>query len=166
MNLISGLHDFDFLDAKWQIKNRRKKAHLLTDNPTANKNAQWEEFTAIGGMAQTQLGGRCKIDFFEGTFPDGEAVKGMAVRTYDEQKDEWSFVWLDNRQPSDWTPLVGRFEGNVGLFYQTIQAADGQPLKVRFTWEKFGHDSARWQQAFSLDGGQTWDTNWIMDYSR
>lgn len=166
MNAISGLHDFDFLDATWQVTNRRKKARLLTDNPAANKDAEWEEFPAVGGKAQTHLDGRCKIDFYEATFPDGQSVKGMAVRTYDGQTEEWSFVWLDNRQPSDFRPLVGKFNGGVGLFYQTIETPEGAPLEVRFRWDILSETAARWQQAFSLDGGQTWDTNWIMDFTK
>jgi hypothetical protein len=24
----------------------------------------------------------------------------------------------------------------------------------------------RWEQAFSEDGGETWETNWVMDFAR
>jgi hypothetical protein len=27
-------------------------------------------------------------------------------------------------------------------------------------------DAARWEQAFSDDGGATWETNWTMDFAR
>jgi hypothetical protein len=27
-------------------------------------------------------------------------------------------------------------------------------------------NSCRWRQAFSADGGKTWETNWIMDFTR
>jgi hypothetical protein len=33
-------------------------------------------------------------------------------------------------------------------------------------WTSAGPDAARWEQAFSADGGKTWETNWIMDFTR
>jgi hypothetical protein len=27
-------------------------------------------------------------------------------------------------------------------------------------------ESPRWEQAFSPDGGTTWETNWVMDFTR
>jgi hypothetical protein len=27
-------------------------------------------------------------------------------------------------------------------------------------------DSCRWEQAYSADGGKTWETNWIMEFTR
>jgi len=47
-----------------------------------------------------------------------------------------------------------------------IEAPDGQPLHVRFTWDEITVDTARWQQAFSFDGGKTWETNWVMEFTR
>jgi hypothetical protein len=51
----------------------------------------------------------------------------------------------------------------------TFQADDtfnGQPIRVRYLWSDITATSCRWQQAFSADGGKTWETNWIMDMRR
>ena len=44
---------------------------------------------------------------------------------------------------------------------------DGEkPIKVRFEWTGTDTATPRWSQAFSYDGGRTWETNWIMDFRR
>jgi hypothetical protein len=62
--------------------------------------------------------------------------------------------------------IIDHFEGGAGLFYESTELPDGQPLQIRFTWDEITADSARWQQAFSFDGGKNWDTNWIMEITR
>jgi hypothetical protein len=62
--------------------------------------------------------------------------------------------------------IIDHFEGGVGLFYESTELADGQPLHIRFTWDEITADSVIWQQTFSFDGGKNWDTNWIMEISR
>jgi hypothetical protein len=37
---------------------------------------------------------------------------------------------------------------------------------VRFLWTRTDTESPRWEQAFSDDGGRTWETNWEMDFTR
>jgi hypothetical protein len=37
---------------------------------------------------------------------------------------------------------------------------------MRFIWSRIGPTSARWEQAFSADGGASWEMNWIMDFTR
>ncbi len=61
---------------------------------------------------------------------------------------------------------MGKFADGVGLFYQVIETPEGQPLHVRFTWDEITADTARWQQAFSFDGGKHWDTNWVTEFTR
>ncbi|WP_171981925.1 hypothetical protein [Brevundimonas sp. LM2] len=41
-----------------------------------------------------------------------------------------------------------------------------RPVVARFTWSDIGPASARWSQAFSYDDGATWETNWVMVFSR
>ena len=78
---------------------------------------------------------------------------------------QWSIWWLDARAPGTLdVPVVGRFEGNTGLFLAE-DVIGGQPVKVRFTWLAHA-EHPRWEQAFSADDGHTWETNWTMDFTR
>lgn len=152
--------DFDFLLGFWTIRNRRRTNALYPD-----KAGIWEEFAATH-TGMKYLDGMVNIEHFEGTLPGGEIRKGMTIRTFNEQTRQWSFIWLDNRNPVDFRPLVGKFENGVGLFYQVTEAPDGRPMHIRFTWDEITVCTARWQQAFSFDDGKSWDTNWVMEFTR
>lgn len=56
-------------------------------------------------------------------------------------------------------------ENGVGTFVAN-DSLDGKPIVVRFTWSVPSHDRPRWEQAFSPDGGRSWEVNWIMEFSR
>jgi hypothetical protein len=72
----------------------------------------------------------------------------------------------DGRHPGSIdTPVVGRFENDVGSFFANETFA-GKPIRVRLFWPVSRPDQPRWEQAFSLDAGATWETNWIMDFTR
>jgi hypothetical protein len=61
--------------------------------------------------------------------------------------------------------MVGRFENGLGTFYAE-HMFEGKPVRVRFLWSRPSEQTCRWEQAFSADGGRSWETNWIMDFSR
>ncbi|MES0064569.1 hypothetical protein NKJ73_01875 [Mesorhizobium sp. M0074] len=61
--------------------------------------------------------------------------------------------------------MRGTFVAGVGTFL-CEDVFDGQPIQVRFLWSRITDGSARWEQAFSPDGGKAWETNWIMDFAR
>jgi len=62
-------------------------------------------------------------------------------------------------------PVVGSFSDGLGLFYADDHHGD-IPVLVRFQWSEITGSSARWDQAFSTDDGETWETNWVMEFTR
>ena len=48
---------------------------------------------------------------------------------------------------------------------RSTDAFEGRPITVRFTWSGIDTPEPRWEQAFSDDGGRTWETNWIMQFT-
>jgi NIPSNAP len=95
-------------------------------------------------------------------FPD-DAYRAVAVRTYDAAKRQWSIWWIDGRNPSHLDPpVVGGFKNGVGTFYGE-DTFKGKPIRIRFLWTNLT-TQPHWEQAFSDDGGKTWETNWTMEF--
>jgi hypothetical protein len=58
-------------------------------------------------------------------------------------------------------PVEGSFSGGYGRFLGHDLLGD-RPVKVRFIWKDITGQSARFEQAFSYDQGQHWQTNWVI----
>jgi hypothetical protein len=90
----------------------------------------------------------------------------MSLRFFDPKTRRWSIYWADSRRSGLLDPpVIGGFEGGVGIF-EGDDTFEGTPIRVRFTWSRTDTPSPRWEQAFSADGGKTWETNWIADFTR
>jgi hypothetical protein len=148
-------NDFSFLAGSWDIHNRRR-----------NAGGEWEEFAATSTVTMA-VDDLVQLDHYDcPDFPGRGHVKAVTARAWNPTDDTWSIIWLCNYADPDFRPMVGRWEGDEGLFFQTIEDADGAPMDVRFHWTRDGADRARWEQAFSFDGRATWDSNWTMDLTR
>jgi len=152
---MTGEHDFDFLTGDWRIHNRRLRERL-------RGSTEWESFEATG-HTRPLAGGIGNLDEFVTDHWPGYV--GIALRLLDRARRLWSIYWVSNRTGVLEPPVVGRFEGGVGLFEGPDQH-EGQPVLVRFTWSGITATSARWEQAFSADGGASWETNWVMELTR
>ena len=147
--------DFDFWLGSWDVANRRLKRRLAGSD-------DWEEFAATS-VARPILDGLGNEDVFT-TDHDGGFV-GMSFRFFDPERRRWSIYWADSRRPGELDPpVVGRFDGDVGVF-QGEDVFKGRPILVRFTWSGVTTTTPRWEQAFSDDGGRTWETNWVMEFT-
>ena len=145
--------DFDFLVGHWTIANRRLKERLAGC-------PEWEEFTSTS-RCWNLFDGAANLDEF--TFPDG--THGLTLRLLDRTTDEWSLNWSSSQAGTLLPPVVGRFDGPDGRFYGDDRH-NGTPVRVRYIWSGITPTSARWEQAFSIDGEETWETNWVMEFTR
>ena len=65
----------------------------------------------------------------------------------------------------DLPPMVGQFSGDRGEFYNQ-DVFEGKVIYTRFIWSGVTGNSPHFEQAYSVDGGQTWETDWITDQTR
>jgi hypothetical protein len=77
----------------------------------------------------------------------------------------WSLYWISSRRDVIEAPQVGRFVDGRGEFFGD-DVHEGTPIKVRYVWSDVTPTSAHWEQAFSTDAGDTWETNWVMEMTR
>ena len=152
-----GARDFDFLFGGWMVRHRRLKRRLAGSE-------DWAEFDG-DSTTQPTLGGSGNLEDNLIRLPEG-AYHAVALRSYDAASGWWAIWWLDGRHPHQIdTPVRGSFEAGTGTFYAD-ELFDGRPIRVRFLWNGITPDRCRWQQAFSIDGGASWETNWVMDFTR
>jgi hypothetical protein len=142
--------DFDFLTGEWRIHNR------------SIVNGEWLEYPGEATVAGI-LGGVCSVE--ELRIP-ARNFSGMGLRLLNVENRVWSDHWVNARAGVISVPgQIGSFENGAGIFV-TDDVADGVPVKYVGVWDEITSRSCRWRQASSRDGGQTWDQNWIMEWSR
>ncbi|MFC4858016.1 hypothetical protein [Actinophytocola glycyrrhizae] len=148
-------NNFDFFVGTWQTTQRKTKPFSGT--------GEWE--TADGSVVNYSLfEGAANVD--EVDLP-GFGFRGISLRLQDPVTQDWSIYWVNSRNGQlALPPVVGRFdEQGVGEFFSE-EEFEGRQIRVRYRWSGITEKSARWEQAFSVDDGGTWETNWEADFTR
>ena len=149
--------DFDFQQGYWRVQHRRLKARLAGCT-------EWETFDGTSEQ-RPLLGGNGNVEDNLLHLPGGD-YRAVALRSYDPASASWAIWWLDARHPHAIdVPVIGRFEDGVGRFYAD-DTHEGRPVRLRFLWLATDSATPRWEQALSADGGESWETNWTMDFAR
>jgi hypothetical protein len=152
-----GQHDFDFEIGKWSIHLKRM-LHPLSGS------AEWTEFDGTS-VTRPMWDGRANIEEFE-TTNTTDRVEGMTLRLYDPKAHQWSLYWAAGKTGQLSLPAtVGEFKDGVGEFYDQ-EPINGREILVRYQWSRITANSAHFEQAFSDDGGKTWEVNWITYQTR
>ena len=155
-----GRRDFDFLHGRWSVRSERLRERLAGSR-------DWDIFEA-GNECRPILDGMGNIDAFDSDWNASQrngGYHGMTLRLYDPRERRWSIRWASNLGGVLEPPVFGHFEDGVGTFHGE-DTHDGRPVQVRFVWDGISPSTANWQQAFSVDGGRSWETNWIMRMTR
>jgi len=148
-------NNFDFLVGEWTSSQRRLREVL-------NGCDEWYEFPGVTRCWSVFDGAG---NFDEVTFPT-QGFGGVTLRLYDHEKDEWSLYWASSRTGLALPPVVGRFNDDGRGIFTSDEVYEGRPIKVVFIWSDITDVSCRWEQAFSVDGGGTWETNWVAEFQR
>lgn len=153
--LPQGAHDFDFLQGEWVIHHRRLKERLVGST-------EWLAFETPFVM-QPILGGLGNVDQCR---TQGEPFfEGVSLRLFDQADSLWRIYWVDSGGARLFPPVVGSFAEKIGVF-NGEDTCNGKPVLVTFEWNVQDPNQPIWQQAFSADGGQSWETNWYMNFHR
>jgi hypothetical protein len=152
---LSGAHGFDFLVGEWRVRHRRISA----------VSKKWVEFDGTFKL-RVLMNGAANIEEHALESPDG-AYRAIGLRSFDQKTGKWSIWWLDERYPGRPLdpPAQGSFDNGIGRFYAEYEQ-EGKPMIGRLQWSDITPKAAHWEQANSADGGKTWATNWIMDFTR
>ena len=153
----SSVHDFDFLLGAHQVHHRKLKKRLAHCE-------EWVEFEGTHSLDKL-LGGLGNLEQHRMALPNGIVEEGIALRLFNPDTRLWSIHWASSNTGALEEPVVGSFDGGVGIFLGT-DSFEGKPILVKFCWDATDPLRPVWSQAFSEDEGQHWEWNWYMYFTK
>jgi hypothetical protein len=149
-------HDFDFEIGTWKTHLSRL-LHPLTGSTT------WIELVGTS-VVRKVWNGRANLVELEVDGPGGH-LEGLSLRLYNPQSHEWSLNFANSDGGTLSQPTIGEFKDGRGEFFDQ-EPFNGRTILVRNVWSDITANSCRFEQAFSDDGGKTWEVNWIATDTR
>lgn len=154
--LHEGQHDFDPLFGNF-IYHLHRLLHPLSGS------SEWTDLTGTGACYRV-WNGRAQLDTIEVDGSSGH-IEGLTLRLYDPSARQWRLYWANSRIGRLDPPQIGDFQDGHGDFYTTDTIED-KTILIRYDWSRMTSGTPHFEQAFSPDGGKTWEVNWITDQTR
>ena len=151
-----GQHDFDFEIGRWKTHLRR----LL--HPLSGSNT-WAEYEGISVVSKV-WDGRANLVELTADGPAGH-FQGLSLRLYNPDSHQWSLNFASVNGGAMSQPTIGEFKNGRGEFYDQ-ETFNDRAVFVRFVISDITPNSCHFEQAFSADGGKTWEVNWIATDTR
>jgi len=149
-------HDFDFEIGTWHTHLSRL-LHPLTGSTT------WVDYEGTS-VARKVWNGRANLLELEVDGPAGH-IEGLSLRLYSPQSRQWSLNFSNSNGGTLSPPAIGEFKNGRGEFFSQ-ETLNGRAIYVRFVISDITPTSCHFEQAFSDDGGKTWEINWIATDTR
>ncbi len=150
-------HDFDFEVGTWKARVSR------LDRPLTGS-TRWLVYEGTS-VVRKVWDGRANLGELE---VDGTAghIEGLTLRLYNPAARQWNITWANARAGAlDRATMFGGFTNARGEFFGQ-DSLDGRAIYVRFVFSNITPTSFRFEQAFSADGGKTWEVNWKAEFTR
>jgi len=146
-----GQRDFD-----WEIGTWKTQLKYLSRPLTGS--STWVDYEGTS-VVRKVLDGRANLVELDVQGPSGR-IEGLSLRLYNPEARQWSLNFSSARTGTLSPPVIGEFKNGRGEFYGQ-EFLGGRAILVRFIISDITPNSARFEQAFSDDGGKTWEVNWI-----
>jgi hypothetical protein len=151
-----GRHDFDFETGEWKTQLSRLQEPL-------SGSTRWLEYEGTT-LVREVWEGRANLAELVATGPAGR-IEALSLRLYNPQSHQWSLNFASSAGGTLSPPAIGEFRNGRGEFYNQ-ETFRGRAILVRFVISEITATSCRFEQAFSDDGGRTWEVNWIATDTR
>lgn len=151
-----GQHDFDFEIGRWKTQVSRLQRPLTGST-------SWVELEGTT-VVRKLLDGRANVAELDIAGASGR-IQGVSLRLYEPEARQWSLNFASLSAGTLTAPTVGRFNKGRGEFYGN-DTLGGKPIVVRFVISCATADECRFEQAFSADGGKSWEMNWVATDTR
>jgi len=151
-----GSHDFDFEFGAWKTHLKRL-LHPLTGSTT------WVEYDGTS-VVRKIWNGRANLLELEVDGSQGH-IEALSLRLYNPKSHQWGLNFANSRGGSLGVATIGEFRNGRGEFYDQ-ETLNDRAILVRFVISEVTPNSAHFEQAFSDDGGKTWEVNWIATDTR
>jgi hypothetical protein len=151
-----GQHDFDFHFGTWKTHVSRL-VHPLAGSK------EWTEYDGTSVVSKV-WNGRASLFELDVSGPAGR-IEGMGLRLYNPETHQWSLNWANSSDGVLNKPMIGEFKNGRDEFFDQ-EEFNGRMILARNSFSNITPNSSRFEQAFSNDGGKTWETNWVMTFTR
>ncbi|WP_372786705.1 hypothetical protein [Phenylobacterium sp.] len=152
----SGARDFDFELGSWKCHLSRRLKPLTGSNT-------WVEYDGTS-VLRPVWGGKANLGELELDGSTGH-LEGLSLRVYNPQTRQWGISYANSAAGAVGLPMFGGFKEGRGEFYAADTLND-RAIFVRFVFSDITARSFQLEQAFSDDGGKTWEPNWIAKFTR
>jgi hypothetical protein len=152
----NGQHDFDFDIGTW-------KTHLSRLLHPSSGSTTWAEYAGTTVVPKV-WDGRANLVALQADGPAGH-IAALSLRLYNAQSRQWSLSFANSKSGALSQPTIGEFKDGRGEFFDQ-ESFNGRAILVRFVISDISPNSCHFEQAFSEDGGKTWEVNWIATDSR
>jgi hypothetical protein len=146
-----GQHDFDFSVGTW-------RTHITRLQKPLSGSTTWIKME--GTKTERKIwNGRAHLEEIEADGPTGH-MEGLTLFLYNPKAHQWSQTFASSRDGTLGSAVIGAFKNGRGEFYGQDTFND-KAILVRAIWSDITQDAHKFEQAFSEDGGKTWETNFI-----
>lgn len=156
-SLHDGQHDFDFHIGSW-------KTHIRSLQRPLTGSTTWVEYRGTL-VARKVWDGRAQLEELKAE-GSGRQIEDLLLFLYNPQTRQWSLNPAASNDGVMGPRLVGEFRNGRGEFYSVEPAQQGRSVLVRQVWSDITPTSHSFEQAFSNDGGKTWEPNFVAKLTR